>query len=479
MLIVDRDGAMRYASPALERMARPSALGPGSRRFQDLIHPSERAAVAEWLLGVTDRSTGRWRLGAEGSWREVEAVASDLTADPLVAGIVVNVRDITERVELEARLRQAEKLEVAGRLSSGVAHDFNNILTVILGNLQLARPGGGSEAGEEHRAIEAAAERGAALARQLLGLSRPSPRRPGVICLGGVVGSMEKTLRNVLPSSIDVNFRITPESVPVGLDDVEVEQILLNLSLNARDAMPRGGQLDIVVDRLPLADGPLAEVGAGAAGACVRLVVRDTGTGMSNGTLAHAFEPFFTTKPSGLGTGLGLSTVRRIVSGVGGQVEIDSEAGRGTTVTLWLPLREAPTAALGAPSADAVASGSGRVLVVDDEPGVRRVLARYLGRLGYQMFEAVNGLEALEFLNGRGWDIDLVVTDLVMPKMGGAELTRRIEEVSPRLPVLGMSGTPGATGTVDGPWSAARVIAKPPELSALAARVAEAIGRKT
>ena len=474
ILIVDRDGAIRYSSPALDRIAGPGTLRPAGQRFPDLIHPTQRAAAAEWLRGLTDRTTERWRLGGAGSWREVEAVASDLTADPLVGGIVVNVRDITERVELETRLRQAEKLEVAGRLSSSVAHDFNNILTVILGNLQLVRPDGAGEMREAHQQIEAAAKRGAALARQLLALSRPTPSQPSVLDLGRVVGTMEKTLRNALPASIELTVGIAPESTPVGLDDVQVEQILLNLSLNARDAMPAGGDLEIVVDRPPVGDG-VEGLPAGA-----RLVVRDSGMGMSSETLAHAFEPFFTTKPSGFGTGLGLAAVRRIVTEAGGHVEIDSEPGRGTTVTVSLPLKmtASPVPASTTEPAGPAAPGTGRILIVDDEPAVRRVLAQYLGRLGYRVFEATNGITALDFLNARGWDIDLVLTDLVMPKMGGADLAGRIEAVSPRLPVLCMSGTPGAMDATRGPWSALRVISKPPDLEVLAARVAAEIGTR-
>ncbi len=464
ILVVGGDGRIGYASPAFCRIVGSAETELEGRPLTEFVPADQRDRLAAWLLASTDRSPGEWHMGRDGAWRDVEAVATDLTSDPVVAGVVVNLRDVTERVRLEADLVQAQKLEVVGRLSSSIAHGFNNLLTIIIGNLQLARLSGSKGGSPDLLAVEKAARRGAALSRQLLSLSRPTELSLKVVDLSALVRSLEPTLRTVLPSSIKMVVTTGTTPTPVTLDDVQAEQILLNLALNARDAMPTGGALDV-------------SVGFEAGGGRVLLAVSDTGVGMSDDTLAHAFEPFFTTKLR-IGTGLGLSTVRRIATNAGGEVHIASRPGAGTTVTLALPLvvdqQENET-----PRASVLAGGIGHILVVDDEPAVRRVLVRQLTQAGYRVSEAADGILALDRLRSAVIAVDLVLTDLVMPNMGGEAMTRRINQEFPGLPVLCMSGTPGLATGGNEPWSADQVIAKPADLEVVARRIAEALAPTT
>ncbi len=461
VLVVSSAGQIGYASPAFCRAVGAPETELDGRFLTEFVGPDQHDRVTAWLRTSADRFLGEWQIGRAGAWRDVEAVATDLTHDPVISGIIVNLRDVTERVRLEAELVQAQKLEVVGRLSSSIAHDFNNLLTIIIGNLELARLSGAKGGSADLKAVEAAARRGAALSRQLLSLGRPTELSLKVVDLSAVVRSLEPTLRTVLPSSIKMVVTTGTLPTPVTLDDVQAEQILLNLAFNARDAMPTGGTLDV-------------SVGVEPGGDRVLLTVSDTGTGMSDEALAHAFEPFFTTK-AGLGTGLGLPTVRRIATNAGGGVDIASRPGMGTTVRLRLPLvgdaNEAET-----PSTLAPIRGVGHVLVVDDEPAVRRVLVRQLTQVGYRVSDASDGVMALDTLRSSPIRVDVVLTDLVMPNMGGEALARRVSQEFPGLPVLCMSGTPGlATGGSE-PWSADRIITKPADFEVVAHRIAEALG---
>ena len=460
-LVVGSGGRIGYASPAFCRMVGSSENAIAGRFLTDFVCPDQHQQIMAWLRISADRPLGEWRIGRTGGWLEVEAVATDLTHDPVISGIIVNLRDVTERVRLEAELVQAQKLEVVGRLASSIAHDFNNLLTIIIGNLELARLSGGQGGSADLMAVEAAARRGAALSRQLLSLGRPTELSLKVVDLSAVVRALEPTLHTVLPSSIKMVVTTGTAPTPVTLDDVQAEQILLNLALNARDAMPMGGTLEV-------------SVGVEPGGDRVLLTVSDTGTGMSAETLAHAFEPFFTTK-SGLGTGLGLPTVRRIATNAGGGVDIASRPGMGTTVRLRLPLvgdnNQAET-----PNRPAPIQGAGHVLVVDDEPAVRRLLVRQLTEVGYRVSDAADGRMALDTLRVSAIPVDVVLTDLVMPNMGGEALARRISQEFPGVPVLCMSGTPGLTTGGREPWSAGQIITKPADFEVVAHRIAEALG---
>ncbi len=475
ILVVDSAGVLRYASPAFGRMVTIEESMVGGQPLTDFVGAAQ---ASELLTGAPETSSGqpaRWRIGAADGPRDVEVVATDLRGDPTVGGIVVNLRDVTERVRLEAQLRQAQKLEVVGRLASTIAHDFNNVLAGVLGNARMARMDGSHSGSEELSAIEAAAERGAALARQLLALSRPTPLNSRILDLSEEVRGMERTLRSVLPSSIAVEVTTATDPVPARLDGVQVEQVLLNLALNARDAMPTGGRLAMDVSSVALAEEDPKRPRDLGPGRWARINVTDSGLGMDAETVSRAFEPFFTTKPSGVGTGLGLSTVQRIVTEAGGQVIITSSLNQGTTVTIYVPVLPTTAPLKSRDHPPDPARGRGHLLVVEDEAAVRRVLVRYLSRAGYTVSEAVDGVEAIDVLNRLEWRVDLVLTDLVMPRMGGRDLAMRVRERNSRLPVLCMSGTPGTLGTGDGPWSSERVIPKPSPLEFVVSRIAEAL----
>ncbi len=478
ILLLTADGLIRYASPAFERMVSAPIGTVAGHRIDEFVNPDDSQGLRAWLANACTGTPGRWQVGGDGSVREVEAVATDLTADPAVSGIVVNVRDVTERVRLEAQLQHAHQLEVVGRLASSVAHDFNNILGVILSHTQVAQLTiGASGVADDLTAIERATHRGAALARRLLGFGKPTSPAVGPVDLGEVVREMQETLRAVLPASIEIRLAGAAESLPVRLDVVQLEQVLLNLAINARDAMAEGGTLTIAVEAIAVTEGDPLHSQMIPPGRWARAMVTDSGVGMDSATLARAFEPFFTTKPSGTGTGLGLSTVRSVMNEVSGHVLVSSQPGRGTTVSLFLPLATGQLEPGLILEIVPIRHGIGRILIVDDEEALRRVVVRYLSVVGHQVWEAPDGRAALDVLEKLGWQIDLVLTDIVMPNMGGRELARAIRSKRPELPVLCMSGHPDALATGDEPWAASQIIAKPAPLELIAGRIADALSR--
>jgi PAS domain S-box-containing protein len=392
------------------------------------------------------------------------------------------VVDVTQRRNLEERLRQAQKMEAVGRLAGGVAHDFNNLLTAIDGSaeslLMSARDDGTRRAAQQ---ILQASERAAALTRQLLAYSRQQVLSPQLQDLTAVVDDLGGLLRRIIGEHIRLEIAHEQSGVFVNVDRVQIEQVLLNLAINARDALPRGGSLSI--DSAPLELDSTATRGHEHVqpGPFVRLRVRDDGIGMDELTRRRAFDPFFTTKEQGKGTGLGLSTVYGIVRQSGGMLTLESAPGAGTTVSVYLPRAAAPeaTSALQAPSSAAPpTAAAGLVLVVEDEPMVREIVTANLRGAGYQVLEAANGEEALEVAGPRVGELDLVVTDRIMPRMGGDALADRLRRLRPELPVLLMSGyaespTPeGLSAPVDHlakPFSRAELLRKAAALRAGAA----------
>jgi len=343
------------------------------------------------------------------------------------------VRDVSEQNRLEDQLRHAQRMESVGRLAGGIAHDFNNLLTIINGSTQLAleRVSAGDTLRPELEEALRAGEKAAGLTRQLLAFSRKQVLQPRVLGLAGVVAAIEPMLRRLIGE--DVEVVVTP---PCGGDTVEadpgqIEQVLVNLVVNARDAMPHGGRLTLGVREVALDAPPRV-------GRWVVLSVGDTGAGMDEPTRERIFEPFFTTKPVGEGTGLGLSTVLGIVEQSGGFVEVESDVGRGSTFHVHLPWSPEPAAAPPAPLGVAAARGSETVLVVDDADGLRRLAKRMLVAAGYTVLTAGDGLEALTVLESS--EVDLVVTDVVMPVMGGVKLAEEIARTRPGTRVIFMSG---------------------------------------
>jgi PAS domain S-box-containing protein len=370
------------------------------------------------------------------------------------AGTVTVARDVTERLTLENQLRHAQKLDALGRLSGGIAHDFNNVLTAILAGAHLLAqnlPASTPELAGDVDDIRAAAQRGAELTRKLLAFGRRDMLERQPLDLVSVVADTAAMARRLLPAHIDVRTELPSPPVTVAADHGALSQILLNLVTNARDAMPVEGRLEISLSR-KLANGR----------AIARLAVRDTGIGMDEATRAHIFEPFFTTKPPGAGTGLGLSIAYGLIQQHDGAIAVESEPGRGTTVTIDLPVvSEAPTRPEAPPvNGAALPGGAETILVVEDEDAIRTTARRVLGHQGYRVLTARDGQEGLETLR-RDPGIALVITDMVMPRMGGAELSQLARQAGVRAPFLFTTGYPSLTGATGGDPADGALLLKP------------------
>jgi PAS domain S-box-containing protein len=360
-----------------------------------------------------------------------------------ITGGVAIVHETTDRKNLERQFLQAQKMEAIGRLAGGVAHDFNNLLTAIMGYGQLMkrRLGGDEQARRDVEEILAAAARGAALTRQLLLFSRQQVVELQVLDLNQTISGMDKMLRRLVGEDVDLVTAPAATPLHVRADAGQIEQVLLNLAVNARDAMPEGGKLTVETTTAEL-DARYAAGHLGVEpGRYAVLAVSDTGTGMSAETRTHIFEPFFTTKAAGEGTGLGLSTVHGIVTRSGGHIDVYTQLGQGTTFKVFLPLAERaeqPLATSG-PSAQP-RRGNEVVLLVEDEEPLRHLMRDSLELHGYTVLEAVDGSEAIGICERREQILHLLVTDVVMPLMNGPELARRVARIRPELRVLFVSG---------------------------------------
>jgi len=378
----------------------------------------------------------------------------DITSHPMEyaghrAEIVLAI-DVSLQHQLDEELRQAQKIEAVGRLAGGIAHDFNNLLTVIQGYGEMLQ----GQLGKTHPSsplideIMRAAGRAAELTAQLLAFSRRQMVAPRLFCLNGIVSDTEKMLRRLLGNHVEMNMDLARDLGEIRADPGQMEQVLLNLVINARDAMPDGGKLTIATRNIDVGAPNAATPPELRSGSYVLLSVADTGIGMDEEVRSHLFEPFFTTKPIGQGTGLGLATVYGIVSQSGGAVTVSSTPGAGTTFKVYLPRQNAPARAPD-PSA-AVTNGKRTVLLVDDELTVRRLVATALRARGYAVLEASSGQEALLYGQGKEHVIDLLISDVVMPGMTGPELAQKLTAAYPSLRVLYLSGYAGAAGTANG-----------------------------
>ncbi|HJQ68176.1 MAG TPA: response regulator [Blastocatellia bacterium] len=361
-----------------------------------------------------------------------------------LSGLCSISTDVTESKVLEEQLRQAQKMEAIGRLAGGVAHDFNNLLTAIIGYSQivLASLGPNDMLRKEVEEIQKAGKRASALTSQLLAFSRRQVLQPSVIDLNVVVGNTTKMLRRLIGEDIHLETILSPELGRVKIDPGQIEQVIMNLAVNARDAMPAGGKLTIETNNAPLDEAYVREHITVEPGRYVMLAVTDTGLGMNSETRSHIFEPFFTTKEKGMGTGLGLSMVYGIVKQSGGNIWVYSEPGQGTTFRIYLPqVEEAEEAASQLDDAEYLPRGTETVLLVEDEQAVRDLSARILRELGYTVFEASNGEEALAISNERAHgEIQLLLTDVVMPQMSGKLLTDLVKAARPGIRILFSSG---------------------------------------
>jgi len=364
------------------------------------------------------------------------------------AGVVPNGhlfvwRDVSERKRLEAQLQQSQKMESVGRLAGGVAHDFNNLLTVIIGNAEMALHEGRVE--EDIKEILSAAGRAAALTKQLLAFSRKQLLETKVVNPNGVLGSVETMLRRLLDESLEFTTVMDPAVWPVKVDVAQLEQVIVNLVVNARDAMPEGGRL-VVTTRNVDVHAPTKNCSGDdvSPGAYAVITVSDTGSGMDAATQARIFEPFFTTKPLERGTGLGLSMAYGIVRQSGGHIVVESTLGRGSTFSIYLPRVEPPAAAATSAAGAALQPvGSETVLLVDDDDSVRSLARRSLGRQGYTVLTTGSGDEARQLAANRDAPIDLLVTDVMMPGMNGPDLADALRREHPHLKVIFISGYAG------------------------------------
>lgn len=397
-------------------------------------------------------------------------------------GLVLTISDMTKRAEAEAVLRDAQKMEAIGHLTGGIAHDFNNLLTVVLGNLELIR-GAATDAATLARVERAiwAAQHGATLTSQLLTFARKQPLAPQPIDPGQVIPALLPLLQRTLGEHIEIRFVDSPGLWPAMADAAQLESALLNLALNARDAMPGGGRLTIELANKVLDEDYARAHAEVTPGDYAMLAVSDTGHGMEPEVLARVFEPFFTTKPPGKGTGLGLPMVFGFAKQSAGHVKIYSEPGCGTTVRLYLPraIGAAPAASRPRQTSGSAPRGSATILLVEDEAAVREVAGLILRDLGYRVLEAADGEEALRVIGAEGARPDLLLTDVVLPgRIRGRELAQRMLELRPDLPVLFMSGyTENAIvhgGRLD---DGVHLISKPFKREVLARKVAELLGR--
>jgi two-component system cell cycle sensor histidine kinase/response regulator CckA len=446
----DLEGRLLVFNPAFERTVREltaTAVRPGmlaQECLPDSLRASLAALQAEALNGRPGRREITWPTS--GVDRVFEVTLHPIRAHGNVIGVTEFIRDITDRKRAEKALRDSEekliqshKLEAVGRLAGGIAHDFNNLLTVITGyaDLALEKVGPGGEVLEEMREMRAAAAKAAKLTAQMLAFSRRQVLQPRVFNPNGLIGDMTKMLRRVIGEDIELSVRLPEHIGNVRADPAQIEQVLLNIVINARDAMPEGGMLRVQT-RAAVRDavtGP-AEIPPGP---YVLLSVADTGTGMDPETLSHIFEPFFTTKEEGKGTGLGLSTAYGIVKQSGGWIYCASIPGIGTTFTIWLPqIQELAEESRAAVMHAAPAGGKETVMLVEDDASVRRFLGSVLASAGYDLREAANGAEALVALRSRA--AALVITDMVMPLMGGRELVTRVRQSFPETRLLVISG---------------------------------------
>jgi two-component system, cell cycle sensor histidine kinase and response regulator CckA len=455
VLILSAEGLVVYQSPAVERMlgyAPESILGTSPF---DLVHPDDVAAVRESFVAVmTPGGHGKsveFRCRhANGTYRMLHVQGSNLLDDPAVGGVVVNMIDSTVHRSLEEQLHHSQRLEAVGRLAGGIAHDFNNLLTAIRGYTDLLddRLSDDARAHADVAEIRRAVERAARLTRQLLAFSRRQVVRPRATELGGVIAELQQMLRRLITEEIPLHTRIASDAW-VFADPGQVEQVVVNLVVNARDAGPRTG-IRIVVDLVDIPDDDPAVTGV-APGPNVRLTIADDGSGIDPEILPHIFEPFFTTKELGHGTGLGLATAYGIVQEAGGQILVDSSPEHGTTMRVYLPRIERPEPEQPQAQLHEPGQGTELVLLVEDEPAVRSLAERVLMRHGYHVLTAGSGVEALELMNGTHGQIDLLVTDVVMPEMGGVELAEHMLALRPDLRVLFISGYAADTvPTTDG-----------------------------
>jgi PAS domain S-box-containing protein len=446
IIITDRAGGVEWFNPAFTQLTGYTAEEAIGKNVRDLVKSGKHGQAFYKDLWDTILAGRPWHgeiinRRKDGSLYTEEQVVTPIPdASGAITHFIAIKEDITERLQLEAQYRQSQKMEAIGQLAGGVAHDFNNLLTVIMGNTDLLLSD--TSANDPKRGpltdVRTAAERAADLTRQLLAFSRKQILEPKLVDVHEVVSGIEKMLRRLIGEDVELATDLAADPSWVKVDPGQLEQVVMNLVMNARDAMPRGGRLTIRTRTLDPGEPVDLEETASPK---VAISISDTGTGIPPEVKTHLFEPFFTTKGIGKGTGLGLATVFGIVKQSGGDITVESKPGKGATFTVILPSQPGPRQRGGSgASLRAVLRGTETVLAVEDEDGVRRIVKIALESAGYRVIEARNGREALEAVRRHAGAIHLVVTDVVMPEMSGRELAERIVKDHPGVRILYMSG---------------------------------------
>jgi two-component system cell cycle sensor histidine kinase/response regulator CckA len=485
ILLHDASGRFTYLSPSFQVMLGFPVQDWINRSGLDLVWPDD-IDTARMLLGhvtETPAAPTPWQLRlrhADGTFRWLEGTSANHLADPAIAAVVVNCRDVSERKRMEAQFIQAQKMESIGRLAGGVAHDFNNLLTAIKGNMSLAlmdmQPM--DPLYEYLISVDRAADSAASLTRQLLAFSRKQIISPKVINLNDVLTHVQRLLVRLIGEDVHLELFVAPDLAQVRFDRSQAEQVLINLAVNARDAMPHGGRLTIETGNVELDEHycrlhPYVEPGS-----FVMLAVSDTGVGIRDDVRAHLFEPFFTTKESGSGTGLGLSMVYGAVKQNGGHIEVYSEMGHGATFKVFLPaVHEQPDVAV-EPFVGPRPSGVETIVLVEDEEHVRTIASLMLSRQGYAVHAFADGPSAIAAVETMTDELHLLITDVVMPRMNGQVLTQRLLELRPTIRVLFTSGYTANVIVHHGVLNqGVEFLPKPYSLERLARRVREVLDK--
>ncbi|HYE88345.1 MAG TPA: ATP-binding protein [Vicinamibacterales bacterium] len=479
-----------------DRRGRISTINRSGEEALGYLREEVRMLDANWICGtdyldaidhiINDGPEGGPRtfrsefVPRKGNRVPVEVHARALVGDGQVVGVTAIARNLTERMRLENELRQAQKMEAVGRLATGIAHDFNNLITVLLGYsdelIEEAPPDSKFHAAALE--VRRATDRASALTQQLLAFSRRQISVSQAVDVNTVVAHMEDLMRRLLGPEIRLEFSLDPNLAAISADSQQIGQVLMNLVVNARDAMPKGGTLTIETSNVNLG----ADYVDVIPGPHVLLSVSDTGVGMTREVQARLFEPFFTTKEAGQGTGLGLSMVHAIVRQSGGHAVVDSQVGRGTTFKVYFPRQADVTAApvpVAPPSSGITVKGEGTILLAEDDRSVRCLVVAELTRRGFVVLEAEDGAAALELFKREKDRVDVLVTDVVMPRMNGADLAKAADHLRPGLKILFISGHPERAGAGLDPTGVTNLLMKPFTADTLAARIKELItGRK-
>ncbi len=443
---LDHEGLVTFWNPAAEKIFGWTAQEVIGKPLP-IIPEDQREEQKQWLeafrRGETLTGVERSRLRKDGTRIHVSISTAPLRdAQGRISGTLAIDSDITQRKLLEEQFRQSQKLEAVGRLAGGVAHDFNNLLTVIMGYVEMLilEAGDQPELVDYANEVQYAATRASALTAQLLAFSRRQVSQPKVLDLNEIVTHSMKLLRRVIGEDIEIATHLDPKLGKVQADPIHIDQVIINLVVNARDAMGNGGKLTIDTANVMLDDLYAGRHIGVKAGPYALLAIGDTGMGMTDEVKSRLFEPFFTTKEPGKGTGLGLSIVYGIVKQNGGEILVYSEPGKGTTFKIYLPMSETPVEFTAAERRATEMRGTETVLVCEDEDGIRKLVVAMLGRLGYRVLEAERPQDAVDMVRTNGGALDLLLTDIVMPQINGFELASMVRELRPNVRVLYMSG---------------------------------------